>query len=239
MSAEKSFFTRVNELLKPYRSNAVVNQDEIDSLSKVKDYLDTLPLDKRKIAVGGDVFIWFADNFSRVDSIHRDTEGYRYGDGIQETAFLIKNPTKSLLTTPVWSLSFARTVAERSDLTLINDYQLNLLERVVLTEQEIEDWNYQVISRQQAEASEGGPFDFISLSSYNIVHDPSLVLSYFNMLNDNGVMLITWANDNGNLYETDAEYSPYFEINQHLKSLENVCVSHDYTSLGTTTVVKL
>jgi hypothetical protein len=59
------------------------------------------------------------------------------------------------------------------------------------------------------------------------------------MLADNGVMLITWANDGGNLYEADAEYSPYSEINQHLKSLENVCVSHDYTLLGTTTVVKL
>jgi hypothetical protein len=59
------------------------------------------------------------------------------------------------------------------------------------------------------------------------------------MLATNGVMLVTWTADNGNLYETDAEYSPYFEIHQHLKSLENVCVSHDYTSLGTTTVVKL
>lgn len=239
MSVQKSFFSRVNDLLKPLRTNAEVNQLEFDTHSKIKIYLDTLPIDKRKIAVGGDVFIWYFDLFSREDSAQRSTEGYRYGDGILETSFLIKNPAKSLMSNPVWSVGFAKTAASKSELTLINNYQLNLLENCISAEAEIEDWNYQVISRQDAEASAAGPFDFIAITSYDIVHDPSLVLSYFNMLADNGVMLITWANDNGNLYETDAEYSPYFEISQHLKSLENVCVSHDYTNLGTTTVVKL
>jgi hypothetical protein len=239
MSAEKSFFSRVNDLLKPYKTNAVVNQIEIDAYSKISEYLNTLPIDKRKIAVGGDIFIWYFDTFAREDSIHRSTEGFRYGDNPHEIIFMIKKPVKSLLTTPASSISFAQTVASRSDLTLVNNYQLNLLERCILTEAEIAEWGYEVISRQQAEASEAGPFDFISLNSYEIVHDPSLVLSYFNMLAANGVMVVTWVADNGNLYETDAEYSPYFEIHQHLKSLENVCVSHDYTSLGTTTVVKL
>lgn len=239
MSMEKSFFARVNDLLKPYRSNAEVNQLEQDSFVKVKEYLDTLPIDKRKIAVGGDIFIWYFDTFSREDSVHKSTDGFRYGDSLQESSFLIKKPTKSLLTSPVFSVAFAQTVASRSDLTLVNNHQLNLLERCILTETEIAEWDYEVISRQQAEASEGGPFDFISLNSYDIVHDPSLVLSYYNMLAANGVMLVTWISDNGNLYETDAEYSPYFEIHQHLKSLENVCISHDYTTIGMTTVVKL
>jgi hypothetical protein len=239
MSSEKIFFSRVNDLLKPYKSNTTVNQRELDTYAKIKEYLDTLSLDKRKIAVGGDIFIWYFDTFGREDSIHRSTDGFRYGDNPQENIFMIKNPLKSLLTTPAISIAFAETVASRSQLTLVNNFQLNLLEQVILTQQEIEEWNYEVISRQQAEASEAGPFDFIAVNSYDIIHDPSLVLSYFNMLNDNGVMLVTWANDNGNLYETDAQYSPYFEINQHLKGLENVCVSHDYTSLGTTIVVKI
>jgi hypothetical protein len=239
MSSEKIFFSRVNDLLKPYKSNSVANQREIDAYTKVREYLDALPLDKRKIAVGGDVFIWYFDIFSREDSVHRSTEGFRYGDNPQENIFMVKNPLKSLLTSPVISIAFAETVASRSQLTLVNNFQLNLLEQVILTEEEIEDWNYEVISRQQAEASEAGPFDFISVNSYDIVHDPALVLSYYNMLDENGVMLVTWANDNGNLYETDAEYSPYFEISQHLKTLEGVCISHDYTSLGTTIVVKI
>ena len=239
MSMEKSFFSRINDLVKPYRPNDEINQLEYDNFAKVKEYLDTLPLDKRKIAVGGDIFMWYFDTFSREDSVHKSTDGYRYGDNPQEITFMIKNPAKTLLSHSVWSMSFMKTVASRSELTLINNYQLNLLERCILTEAEIAELDYDVISRQDAEASAAGPFDFISFGSYDIIHDPSLVLSYFNMLADNGVMLITWANDNGNLYETDAEYSPYFEINEHLKSLENVCVSHDYTLLGTTTVVKL
>jgi hypothetical protein len=239
MSIERSLYSRVNDLLKPYRPNAEVTQMEIDAYTKVKEYLDTLPIDKRKIAVGGDIFIWYFETFAREDSVHRSTEGFRYGDNPQEIIFMIKKPVKSLLTNPVIALPFAQTMASRSNLTLINDHQLNLLERCILSEAEIAEWDYEVISRQQAEASEGGPFDFISLCTYHIIHDPSLVLSYFNMLADNGVMVITWANDNGSLYETDAEYSPYFEINQHLKNLENVCVSHDYTTLGTTIVVKL
>lgn len=239
MSAEKSFFSRVNDLLKPYKTNAIANQIEIDAYTKIKEYLDTLPLDKRKIAVGGDIFIWYFDTFLREDVEYRSTGGFRYGDNPQESSFLIKKPTKTLLTSPVLSIAFAQTAASRSDLTLVNNHQLNLLERCILTEAEIAEWDYEVISRQQAEASEGGPFDFISVISYDIVHDPSLVLSYYNMLAANGVMLVTWTGDNGNLYETDAEYSPYFEIHQHLKGLENVSVSHDYTSLGTTIIVKL
>ena len=239
MSAETSFFSRVNDLLKPYKTNAIANQIEIDAFTKIKEYLDTLPIDKRKIAVGGDIFIWYFDTFVREDVEYRNTGGFRYGDNPQESSFLIKKPTKTLLTSPVLSIAFAQTAASRSDLTLVNNHQLNLLERCILTEAEIAEWDYEVISKQQAEASEGGPFDFISLNSYDIIHDPSLVLSYYNMLAANGVMLVTWISDNGNLYETDAEYSPYFEIHQHLKSLENVCISHDYTTVGMTTVVKL
>ena len=239
MSNEKLFFSRVNDLLKPYKTNAIANQREIDAYSKVREYLDTLPIDKRKIAVGGDIFIWYFDSLGREDSVHRSTDGFRYGDNPQESVFMIKRPAKSLLTSPAFSIAFAETVASMSNLTLLNNSQLHLLEKAILTEEEIEEWNYEVITKQEAEASDGGPFDFISLNSYEIIHDPSLVLSYFNMLNDNGVMLVTWANDNGNLYETDAQYSPYFEINQHLKGLENVCISHDYTSLGTTIVVKI
>jgi hypothetical protein len=239
MSAEKSFFSRVNDLLKPYKTNAVANQIEIDAYSKISEYLNTLPIDKRKIAVGGDLFIWYFDTIAREDSVHRSTEGFRYGDNPHEIIFMVKKPAKTLLSGPAISIAFAHTAASMSDLTLVNNYQLNLLERCILTEAEIAEWGYEVITRQQAEASEGGPFDFIAISSYDVIHNPSLVLSYFNMLATNGVMLVTWTADNGNLYETDAEYSPYFEIHQHLKSLENVCVSHDYTTLGTTTVVKL
>ena len=239
MSIEKAFFSRVNKLLKPYKDNVTVNQREIDAYAKAKEYLDTFSIDKRKIAVGADVFIWYYDTFGRSDSRHRSTDGFRYGDNPQEIVFLIKNPTKSLLTTPAMSLPFAETVASRSDLTLVNNHQLGILEKAILTEEEIAEWNYDVISKQDAEASEGGPFDFIQLNSYEIIHNPSLVISYFNMLNENGVLVVTWANDNGNLYKVDSEYSPYFEINEHLKSLSNVSIAHDYTSLGTTIVVKL
>jgi hypothetical protein len=120
MSSEKIFFSRVNDLLKPYKSNATVNQRELDTYAKIKEYLDTLSLDKRKIAVGGDIFIWYFDTFGREDSIHRSTDGFRYGDNPQENIFMIKNPLKSLLTTPAISIAFAETVASRSQLTLVN-----------------------------------------------------------------------------------------------------------------------
>lgn len=239
MNVEKIFFSRVNKLLKPYKDNFSVNQREIDAYAKVKDYLDTLSIDKRKIATGADVFIWYFETLGRADSRHRNSGGYRYGDNPQEMVFLIKNPVNSLLTSPAMSLPFAETVASKSNLTLVNNHQLGILEKAILSEEEIAEWNYNVISKQDAEASEGGPFDFIQLNSYEIIHDPSLVISYFNMLNDNGVLILTWANDNGNLYKVDSEYSPYFEINEHLQNLNNIIIAHDYTSLGTTIVVKL
>lgn len=239
MNSEQIYFSRINQLLKPFTPNAIVNQEEIDVYSKIKEYLDSLSLDKRKIAVGGDIFIWIFDAFSKQTSTYKTTDGLRYGDFKQESLFLTKNPTNSLYSSPSWNVNFARIMATRSNVTFVNNFHLDMLENIALEQEELDSWNYDVISRQDAEAGNGGPFDFIAINTYDIIHDPSLVLSYFNMLADNGLLLISWANDNGNLYKVDSEYSPYFEINQHLKALENAVVYHDYTTLGSTYAIKL
>lgn len=239
MNSEHLHFSRVNQLLKPVTPNSVVNQIESDTSLKIKEYLDTLSIDKRKIAVGGDFYIWYHDLMSRDNLVHKKTEGFRYGDGLQESLFLIKKPINTLLSSVSWNVNFARIAATRSNVTFTNNYHLDLIEHVVLDQEELNSWNYNVISKQDIEAGEGGPFDFIVVPAWEMVHDPSLVLSYYNLLASNGLLLISWANDNGNLYKVDSQYSPYYEIIQHLKELEDVAIYHDFTTLGSAYIVKL
>ena len=140
MSMEKSFFSRINDLVKPYRPNDEINQLEYDNFAKIKEYLDTLPLDKRKIAVGGDIFMWYFDTFSREDSVHKSTDGYRYGDNPQEITFMIKNPAKTLLSHAVWSMSFMKTIRCRWFMKTIRCRWFLQKEQLILIKPE-NQWN--------------------------------------------------------------------------------------------------
>lgn len=235
MDNSQAYFSNIEKLVKYHQvENA---QDMIDRTASIKQYLDGLNIDRRKIAVGFDIVMWYFDMFSSETTKWNKNFSSTYGGAPYEQMFLAKNPTASLMTFPAWNTGLAKLLNDESSLTLVNGYQLDLFEN--FCKKESETWEYDVVSRQSVEAGTAGTFDYIAINTYDIIHDPSLVVSYFNMLNTKGVLIIGHANDGASLYEAGAEYSPYFEVNQNLKALENARVYHDYTVMGTTFAIKL
>lgn len=212
------------------------SQELIDRLSPIKEYLDTLGLDKRKIAVGFDNMIWFFDMFSRQSSNWVEAKSSVYGDGPQEKTFLLKKPATVLMASPAWNTNLTKLMNDNSTLTLLNGHQLDLFEEFIKNDSD--GWNYSTVTRQQTESSSVGPYEMICINVFDIVHNPELVQAYYDMLAPGGVLTISYANDNGNLYELGAEYSPYYEINQILKNNEDAVIYHDYTTVGTTIAIK-
>ena len=235
MDNSQIYFSNIEKVVKYYQvENA---QDMIDRTESIKQYLDGLNIDKRKIAVGFDVLIWYFDMFSSNTTMWNQNFSSTYGGGVYEEAFLLAKPTNSLMTFPAWNTGLARLINSKSNMTLVNSYQLDLFEQ--FCKKETETWTYSTVLKTEVESGTAGPFDFIAMNTYDIVHDPSLVVNYFNMLTPGGAMVIGHANDGGALYEAGAEYSPYFEINENLKNIENCIVHHDYTTMGTTIAIKL
>ncbi len=229
------YFSYINNLTKYSVGNS--DQQILDRYSKVKTYLDTLSLDKRKNAVGFDIYIWLFEMFGTESSKWSQALSSNYGDGFQEQVFLLKNPSTALITNTAFNVNFSKLVNDRASLSVLNGIQLDLFEH--LLKDEFTGWDYNVVTKQQAEAAEAGPFDFISLYSFDVVHNPEVVKSYYQMLNPGGVLLISFMNDNGNVYENGAEYSPYTEICEQLKSIDGSLLYHDYTTIGTSVAIKM
>lgn len=235
MDNSQIYFSNIQKLVKYYQIED--GQEMIDRTQAIKQYLDGLSIDKRKIAAGFDMVIWYFDMFGTESSNWNRNFSSTYGAGVYEEAFLMAKPTTSLMTFPAWNTGLARLMHEKSQITFVNGYQLDLFEQFCM--KETETWNYNVVSKKQVEQGEAGPFDFIAMNGYDIVHDPSLATAYFNLLAPNGAMLIGHANDNGTLYEAGSEYSPYFEIAQNLRDIEDCILHHDHTALGTIIAIKL
>ena len=229
------YFSRIANLVK--YENVEGPQEMVDRVASIKSYLDSLNIDKRRIAVGFDILMWYFDIFSSETSEWNNNFGTTYGGAPAEQAFLFSKPAKSLLSYPAWNTGLAKLMNEKSELTLINSHQLDLFEQ--FCKKESETWNYDTISRQDAEQGDGGPFDFIAINSYDIFHDPELVKSYFNMLSTGGVLVIGHINENNSLYEAEMEYTSGYAVHAALKSFENARVYHDYTVMGTTFAIKM
>lgn len=235
LNTTQILFSNIKKIVKLYQVEEA--QEMIDRVANIKQYLDGLSIDKRKIAAGFDYIIWYFDMFGSEQTNWNQNFSSTYGAAPYEQAFMLAKPASSLMTFPAWNTGLARLINSRSTMTLVNSYQLDIFEQ--FCKKETETWNYNTVLKTEVEEGTAGPFDFIAMSAYDVLHDPILVLSYFNMLKSGGTMVIAHANDNGNLYDAGGEYTPSYEINQHLVGLENSIVYHDYTTLGSTTVIKL
>lgn len=235
MDDSQIYFSRIKNIVKYHQVEN--SQDMVDRTASIKEYLDTLNIDRRKIAVGFDIVIWYFDMFFNESTKWNQNFSSTYGGAPYELAFLAKRPASSLMSFPAWNTGLAKLLNDESSVTFVNSYQLDLFEN--FCKNESETWNYETVLRQEVEAGTAGPFDYIAINAYDIIHDPSLVVSYFNMLATGGVLVIGHINNNALLYEVGAEYSPYYEVHQNLKNINNCRVYHDYTVQGTTVAIKL
>ena len=231
---DRLYYSRIEKIVK-YKALGDI-QDTIDSCKKINDYIVTLPIDRRKEATGNDIVTWFFDVYSKEDSAWNNSFVSEFQAAYSEMLFLAAKPTKTLFSNPAFNYSLAKLMNGKTQLTMLNNYQLDYLEHCLAGDGVT--WDYDTKTMQDVENDDLGSFDFVFITIYDIFHDISLVEKFCNSLNSGGTMVVSYANDDLRLYTAESEYTPTYEMHQIIKAIPNVSVYHNPTVTGHIVVIK-
>jgi len=229
---EMNYFENLVKLIKYIDIESV--EDSITKSKKINNYLKTLSLDKRKIAVGMDFLIWYFDVFSEDSHFWNVNPAYYYAANTHEFGFLTANPETSLMTLPAFNTGLANLMNKRSKLTMLNNYQLDLFEQFIKTD----EWHYDTVTMQEIEANQGPTYDFICMSLHDVIHDPSMAVKFFDRLNKNGTLMMLYTGMDS-LYQDESIFTDIYQVHQVLKDIDNSAVYHNPTGAAVTYAVKL
>ena len=227
-----NYFENLVKLIKYIDIESV--EDSIAKSKKINNYLKTLSLDKRKIAVGMDFLIWYFDVFSEDSHFWNVNPAYYYAANTHEFGFLTANPETSLMTLPAFNTGLANLMNKRSKLTMLNNYQLDLFEQFIKTD----EWHYDTVTMQEIEANQGPTYDFICMSLHDVIHDPSIAVKFFDRLNKNGTLMMLYTGMDS-LYQDESIFTEIYQVHQVLKDIDNSAVYHNPTGAAVTYAVKL
>ena len=227
-----NYFENLVKLIKYIDIESV--EDSIAKSKKINNYLKTLSLDKRKIAVGMDFLIWYFDVFSEDSHFWNVNPAYYYAANTHEFGFLTAKPETSLMTLPAFNTGLANLMNKRSKLTMLNNYQLDLFEQFIKTD----EWHYDTVTMQEIEANQGPTYDFICMSLHDVIHDPSIAVKFFDRLNKNGTLMMLYTGMDS-LYQDESIFTEIYQVHQVLKDIDNSAVYHNPTGAAVTYAVKL
>lgn len=232
MKYEINYFSNLVKLIKYIDIESV--EESIEKSKIINQYLETLSIDKRKIAAGMDFLIWYFDVFSQDSHFWNTNPAYFYAANTHEFGFLTASPKTSLMTLPAFNTGLARLMHKRSELTMLNNYQLNLFEKFINKE----IWNYKTITMQDIEIGTQYGYDFICMSIHDVIHYPPTVIKFFDLLNTNGTLMMLYTGTDS-LYKDESIYTDFYEVHQCLKNIKNSAVYHNPTGAAVTYAVKL
>ncbi|GEM_PF-5022765 len=231
MEYEVNYFTNLVKIIK--WDDIELVEDSIKKSKNINDYITTLNIDKRKIAVGMDFTIWYFDVFSEESHFWNTNPAYFYAAAAHEFSFLTANPRTSLMTIPAFNTGLARLMGKKSKMTLLNNYQLNFFEKFIKDE----TWDYETVTMQEIESETGRKYDFISMCLHDVLHNPESVIHFFNMLNSGGTLMMLYTGLD-NLYTDESIYTEIYELHQILKNIPSSIVYHNPTGAAITYVIK-
>lgn len=231
---DQLYYSKIEKIVK-YKSLGEI-QDTVDVSTKIYEYNNTLSLDQRREALGNDLATRFFDLFAKEDSAWNTSFVSEFYAGYAEMLYLAAKPAKTLMTNPAFNYEISKLMNSSTDLTLVNNYQLDYLEN--LLQDNAVNWSYNTVTMQDIENETAGTYDFIFLTMFEIYHDVSMVKNFCNALNSKGTMLISYTNDDARLYSAENEYSQAYEMHQELKSISGVNVYHSPAITGHTVVIK-
>lgn len=227
------YYSRLEKLVK-YKALEI--QETLDASTKINNYLLTLPLDKRREAVGRDLMTWFFEVFSAEDSAWNRSFVSEYTSSYVEMLYLAARPTKTLMSNPTFNYAIAKLMNSSTDLTFIDNYHLDYIEHCLADDNV--SWNYATKTMQDVENDALGSFDFIFISEYDVFHDVALITKFCNALNAGGTMVLSHTNDDLRAYGAESEYTLSYEMHQVIKSISGLSVYHIPTAPGHTVVIK-
>lgn len=233
MQYDVDYFSNLVKLIKYLDIESV--EESIEKSSVINKYIDSLNIDKRKIAVGMDFLIWYFEVFSKDTHFWNTNPAYFYAATTHEFGFLTANPKTTLMSLPAFNTGLTRLMAKRSNLTLLNNFQLFLFEKFIDTKNEI---NYNSVLMQDIEDGSAGKYDFICISLHDVIHNPSITKNFFDCLNDNGTIMILYTGSDS-IYQKGSEYTDIYEVHKVLIDIPNAQVYHNPTGAAVTYAVKV
>lgn len=226
------FYEKIKKIVK-YELSSV---GMLPKWQKINETLSVLSLDKRREAIGTDFFIWYFDILSKPNSAWNTNFGIDVYGSQDEMLFNLLNPSTVLFSYPCFNPLLTKVMDEKSELTLLNNVQLQLFEKSF--KQEVEKSSYDFLSMQEVENGTAKKFDLILISIIDIYHNLDLVINFFNLLTDNGSLAIHHVNEDGRLYAPESEYTPSYDLHQKLKNINNSLVYHNPLIAGKTIAKK-
>lgn len=235
MQYEVDYFDNLIKLIKYTDIEPV--KESISKSKIINQYLQSFSIDKRKIAAGMDFMIWYFDVFSKESHFWNVNPAYYYAANTHEFGFLTANPKTSLMTLPAFNTGLARLMQKKSKLSLLNNYQLHLFEYYINYIGD-KQWSYDTITMQDIKSGNGGYYDFICMSIHDVIHDPDLVINFYNLLNKNGTMMILYTGTD-QLYSRESMYTDFYQVHKKLIDIKNSSVYHNPTGAAVTYAVSL
>jgi len=232
MQYEYDYFANLIKLIKYIDIESV--EDSIIKSKKISEYLESLSIDKRKIAVGMDFMIWYFDVFSKDTHFWNTNPAYFYAANTHEFGFLTAKPKTTLMTLPSFNTGLLNLMAKRSELTLLNNYQLHLFENFIHKK----DFDYKTLLMQEIENGTEKKYDFICMSIHDVIHDPALVVKFFDCLTEGGTLMMLYTGTD-QLYKKESIFTDFFEVHQNLINIKNSSVYHNPTGAAVTYAVKV
>lgn len=210
-----------------------------DINSSIKEYYNSMTLDRRAIAVGTDGHMLSHELFNN-PQIGWKQSLYLCTDYFSLMMANIKKPKNALINGPDKHFNLVATLASMGcKLTFLNNKFLNNFELFVLNNSEYPfDIEYEVIEQEDIYDYSGPKFDFMALAGVYLVLDDELINSHIDALEVGGVIHIIDTNDNSEIYGEDYAHRPSYKLFEVIDDYPNITTYHIPFGIGHNFIIK-
>ena len=210
-----------------------------DINSSIKEYYNSMTLDRRAIAVGTDGVMLSHEVFNN-PQIGWKQSLYLCTDYFALMMANVKKPKNALINGPDKHFNLVATLASIGcKLTFLNNKYLNNFELFVLNNPEYPfDIEYEVIEQEDIYEYSAPKFDFMVLGAVYLVLDDELINSHIDALEVGGVIHLINTNDNSEIYGEDYAHQPSYKLFEVIDDYPDITTYHIPFGIGHNFIIK-
>ena len=211
-----------------------------DASQAIKDYKNSIGVDKRVVAVGADLYIHLWEPWSALLDGWKERM-FISGSGLYAQMLLdIARPNTAVFTTPDRHFDTVALCAERGmEIYFLNNDSLFNFENFIRDLPSYPfNFNYNVIEFSDFIEDTSLSFDFIQMFSSDFVLDSDLINAFVERMSSGGFGYISAMNEETRLYSEDYFIEPISHILESLNAKAEVNTYHIPNAHGCQVVVK-
>ena len=230
-----------SELTRDLSDNLEYNYDSAydDINTSIKEYYNSMTLDRRAIAIGTDGHMLSHELFNN-PQIGWKQSLYLCTDYFSLMMANVKKPKNALINGPDKNFTLVAALATMGcKLTFLNNKYLNNFELFVLNNPEYPfDIEYEVIEQEDIHGYSGLKFDFMTLGAGVLLFDDELINSHIDALEVGGVIHLINTNDNSEIYGENYAHCPSYRLFEVIDDYPNITTYHVPFGIGHNFIIK-